>query len=278
MAYRRTHLALYSHGSPTSQGTIDYACGLSKVLGTSLHVTSPRLIVRPPTHWLAGKMLAGLANELEQTAEAKSAELVAYMRKQAAALGLAVDVETVPEHWPGDPDTAAIRGRTSDLNIIGLPRQSLEDRLNVEAWLFGTGRPCLLHPNDRALPFSLERVVIAWDLSKSAARAVGDALPILKHAKSVHVLTVRGEKKLPSADPVTPLIAYLTAHDIKAEVREIDIQGRRIGAAIVSDSLEVSADVLVMGAFGHSRLKEFVLGGATKEVLDAAAIPLLMSH
>ena len=278
MTYRRTHLPLCPHGSPTSQGTVHYACGLSKVFGASLRVTSPRLIVKPPTHWLAGKMLASLANEVEQTAAAKSAELVAYVRKQAAAVGLAVEIETVPEPWPSSSDTAAIRGRTSDLNIIGLSRQSMEDRLNVEAWLFGTGRPCLLHPNDRTLPFSLESVVIAWDLSKSAARAVGDALPMLKHAKSVHILTVRGEKEIPSADPAAPLIGYLAAHDIKAVNREVDIQGRRIGAAIVSDAAEVRADLLVMGAFGHSRLKEFVLGGATKELLDAAPIPLLLAH
>lgn len=136
-------------------------------------------------------------------------------------MGLAVGIETVPEPWPSGSDTVAIRGRTSDLNIIDLSRQSMEDRLNVEAWLIGTGQPCLLHPNDRALPFSLESVVIAWGLSKSAARAVGDALPMLKHAKSVHILTVRGEKEIPSADPAAPLIGYLTAHGIKAVNREV---------------------------------------------------------
>ena len=278
MTYRRTHLPLCSHGSPTSQGTVHYACALSKVFDASLRVTSPRLIVKPPTHWLAGKMLASLATELEQAAAAKSAELVAYARDQAAAVGLVIEVETVPEPWPGDSDTAAIRGRTSDLNIIGLPRQSMEDRLNVEAWLFGTGRPCLLHPNDSSLRFSLERVVIAWDLSKSAARAVGDALPMLKRAKSVRILTVRGEKDIPSANPAATLIGYLAAHNIQAVDRQVDIQGRRIGAAIVSEAVEARADILVMGAFGHSRLKEFVLGGATKEVLDATPIPLLMAH
>ena len=278
MTYRRTHLPLCPRGSPTSHGTVHYACGLSKAFDASLRVTTPRLIVKPPTHWLAGKMLASLAAELEQTSSAKSAELVAYARNQAAAVDLAIEVETVPELWPGDSDTAAIRGRACDLNIIDLPRQSMEGRLSVEAWLFGTGRPCLLHPNDRALPFSLETVVIAWDLSKSAARAVGDAIPMLKRAKSVRILTVRGEKDIPSANPAGPLIGYLAAHNIEAVDREVDTQGRRIGAAIVSETAEARADLLVMGAFGHSRLKEFVLGGATKEVLDAAPIPLLMAH
>jgi nucleotide-binding universal stress UspA family protein len=154
----------------------------------------------------------------------------------------------------------------------------MEGRSKVEAWLFGTGRPCLLHPDDRALPFSLESVVIAWDLSKSAARAVGDAIPMLKRAKAVHILTVRGEKDIPSGDAAASLIGYLAAHDIKAVTREVEVHGRRVGAAILSDASATMVDLLVMGAFGHSRLKEFVLGGATKEVLDAATMPLLMAH
>ena len=223
-------------------------------------------------------MLAGLASEVEGAAAVKSAELDACVRKEAAALDLSVDIDRVAELWPSNSDHLPARGRTSDLNIIGLPRRNIEGRSRVEAWLFGTGRPCLLHPDDRELPFSLESVVIAWDLSKSAARAVGDAIPMLKRAKAVHVLTVRGEKDIPFADPAVPLIDYLAAHDITAATREVETQDRHVGAAILGNAAETMADLLVMGAFGHSRLREFVLGGATKKVLDAATVPLLMAH
>jgi nucleotide-binding universal stress UspA family protein len=277
MTYRRVHLSLCAHGSPTSEGTIRYACGLAKAFGASLRVTSPRLDVKAPTHWLAGQMLAGLASELERESGVKSAELDSCVQKEASAVGLSAEIDRVAELWPNDP-TAPMRGRTSDLNIIGLPRHNMEGRAKMEAWLFGTGRPCLLHPDDRALPFSLESVLIAWDLSKSAARAVGDALPILRRAKTVHVLTVRGEKDIPLADPAAPLIDYLAAHDIKADTREVEAADRQVGATILSSASEAKADLLVMGAFGHSRLREFVLGGATKEILDAATLPLLMAH
>lgn len=278
MAYRRVHLLLCSHGSPTSEGTIRYACSLSKAFDASLRVTSPHLEVKAPTHWAAGKLLADLANEVQATAALKSSGLEACVRREAASLGIRAAIDRVEEHWPSERDDAPVRGRTSDLNIIGLPRHDIESRLRIEPWLFGAGRPCLLHPSDRGQAFSLANVVVAWDCSKSAARAVGDALPLLERAGAVHVVTVRGEKDVPLSDPAAPLIDYLATHEVVATRRQVELHDRHIGAAILASAAELQADLLVMGAFGHSRLKEFVLGGATKEVLDAAALPVLMAH
>lgn len=278
MTYRRVHLALCAHGSPTSEHTIRYACGVTKAFGASLRVTSPHLKVKLAAHWAAGQMLSRLASEVQAATAVKTAELEACVRRETAILGISAEVDRVQELWPAEVNDAPARGRTSDLNIIGLPRHDIEGRSKVEAWLFGTGRPCLLYPDDREQAFSLARVVIAWDLSKSAARAVGDALPILKQASSVHVLTVRGEKEIPSADPAAPLIDYLAAHDVAVARRQIEIHDRHVGTAILTAAADLKTDVLVMGAYGHSRVKEFVLGGATMEVLDAAALPLLMAH
>jgi nucleotide-binding universal stress UspA family protein len=278
MTYRRMHLPLHTHGSPTSHGTIQYACGLAKAFEASLRITNPQLRVRPPTNWISGKMLTRLANELEQADAATASELLAFAHEQAARTGITVEEETIEDPWPVDPARVAQRGRTSDLNIIGLPRERMEDRWNAEALIFGAGRPCLVHPNDRTLPFSLATVVIAWDASRAAARAVGDALPMLERAKAVHILTVRGEKEIPSATPAASLIDYLAAHNVDAIAREVAVEGRRVGRAILEDANETKADLLVMGAFGHPRLQEFILGGATKEVLDSTSIPLLMAH
>jgi nucleotide-binding universal stress UspA family protein len=144
--------------------------------------------------------------------------------------------------------------------------------------LFGTGRPCLVHPRERNSRLSLDNVVIAWDLSAPAGRAVGDALPMLKRAQTVHIVTVRGEKEIASPTPAASLVAYLAAHNVEAVAREAAVEGTHIGRAILDAAREVHADLLVMGAFGHSRLQEFVFGGATREVLDGTPIPLLMSH
>jgi nucleotide-binding universal stress UspA family protein len=278
MTYRRTHLHLCTFGAPTSIATVDYACALSKVFGAALRVTSPRVRVEAPSHWLAGRMIAGVAKNLEDTAAAKAAELDARAAERAAALGLELQVIEVPVLWPRNTDDVTIHGRTSDLCVLDLPSDDVEQRLNVEAWVFETGRPCLLHPTNRAEPFSLESVVIAWDASRTAARAVGDALPLLTRATAVHVLVARGEKTIRTKDPAAALVGYLAAHAVTAVVDEFDVQRRSIGPALLDRAREHGASLLVMGAFGHSRLKEFILGGATREVLDAAPLPILMSH
>jgi nucleotide-binding universal stress UspA family protein len=115
-------------------------------------------------------------------------------------------------------------------------------------------------------------------MSPSAARAAGDALPLLKRAKSVQILVGRGEKAIPSRHPAASLLDYLAAHEIKAAVDEFDVSGRKIGDALLERASHHKADLMVMGAFGHSRLREFVLGGATRRLLDTSKIPLFMSH
>jgi nucleotide-binding universal stress UspA family protein len=277
MTYRRTYLHLCTHGAPTSLATVDFACAVSKACEATLRVTSPRLDVKAPSHWLAGRMLAELAQDIEQAAAAKASELDAHVQKRAATLGLKLELVPVPVLWP-PTDDVTIHGRTSDLSFLDLPHADTELRLSLAAWLFGTGRPCLVHPSARPGSFALETAVIAWDTSPQAARAVGDALPLLKRATAVHVLVARGEKTIPGNAPAAALIDYLAAHAIVATPDEFDIERRSIGRALLDRAGEHAADLLVMGAFGHSRLREFILGGATREVLDSSSLPILMSH
>ncbi len=178
----------------------------------------------------------------------------------------------------GGASSLATFGRTSDLCLLGLTRSPVADIAEIEPWLFSTGRPCLLYPDTRTEAYSMDTVAIAWDMSRSAARAVGDALPLLKGAKSVQVLVGRGEKAIESSRPAASLVTYLSAHGISAAVDEFDVSGQKIGDALLGRATRHKADMLVMGAFGHSRLREFVLGGATRRILDTSSIPLLMSH
>ncbi|MBY0562770.1 MAG: universal stress protein [Hyphomonadaceae bacterium] len=277
MSFRRIHLHLAVHGSPTAPAVIDYGCALASAFGAKLRVTSPRLDVHPPRHWLAGATLASMAADVEKNAAAKAAELDSHLASAARAAGVTFDLLAFTEHWPRGESQTSPLGRVSDLSVLGLPRDDVERRLEIEDWLFGTGRPCLLVPNAEPPPFSLDVAVIAWDESKTAARAVGDALPLLHKAKTVRVLVVRGEKAI-ARDPAAPLIDYLRTHGIEAVADTAELGRSGVGATILDHAAGVKANLLVMGAFGHSRAREFVLGGATKDILDAAALPLLMSH
>jgi nucleotide-binding universal stress UspA family protein len=276
--YRTIHLTLSTHPSPISKGAIEYACRAALYFDAVLDVTSPRLSVRAPSHAIASGMLAGLARDFERHAAETSAELEQYVRETAAGLGVDVKIVPVAEQWPSSPSDMTWRGRTSDLCILGLPQAGIEGRLDAEDWIFEVGRPCLLYPDESQDAFRLDSILISWDFSKYAARAVCDALPILKTAKTVRVLTVRGEKDIRIEDPKTPILELLAAHGVKAEFVEVDLGAHSIGRSILDQAHTARADLIVMGAYGHSRLKEFVLGGATKEILSSTRIPLLMSH
>lgn len=278
MSYRTIHLTLTPHPTPTSKSAIDYACRAALRFSAKLNVTSPHLSVRTPTHVIAGGMMSGMALEFERDAAARSAELEQYVREKGAGIGLEVIVAPIPETWPSSARDMTWRGRTSDLCILGLPQTGAEGRLDVEDWIFGVGRPCLLYPDGSQDAFGLESILISWDFSKSAARAVCDALPILKAAQNVRIATIRGEKDIRIEDPKTPLLEFLASHGVKAEFVEVELGAHSIGRTILDQAHNAHADLLVMGAYGHSRMKEFVLGGATKEILNTTRIPLFMSH
>jgi nucleotide-binding universal stress UspA family protein len=150
---------------------------------------------------------------------------------------------------------------------------------NVEALIFDSGRPVLLLPEEPKRPLSgtPQRIAVAWDHSRPAARALGDALPLLRRAKRVEVVTITDEKPLP-ARRAAWLIEHLARHEVEAVFEERPSGGKPIGEALETYALEHDIDLLVMGAYGHSRTREFVLGGATRSVLHRPAVWTLLSH
>lgn len=129
-----------------------------------------------------------------------------------------------------------------------------------------------------AREFGLDRVLIGWDFSRAAARAVSDAIPIMEKAREVCILTVTNEKVIPSRRSSSELAKNLSKHGIDVVVEEVDAAGRAIGRVFAEQVASRRADLLVMGAYGHSRFREFVLGGATRSILTKPPIPVLLSH
>ena len=173
------------------------------------------------------------------------------------------------------PDMLVEYARLRDLTI--LPQS--DDRWCAEAVIFGSGKPTLVLPQrPRSRPFELGTVVVAWDFSRVAARAVSDALPMLEKAKKVRVLTVLNEKHLDNKHAAEGLSKNLSRHGIDVVLDRVDAKGRRIGEVLEAYVASHASDMLVMGAYGHSRLREFVLGGATKSLLSKPPLPILFSH
>ena len=178
------------------------------------------------------------------------------------------------------PDVFAKIARRFDLAIMGQsePDTPALERLLVEAALFDSGRPVLIVPYIQRSGLTLERVMVCWDGSRSAARAVADAMPLLVRAKATEVLTVASEPAKSDEMPGANIAHHLARHGVKVEVDSIVTVETDVASTILSHAADISADVLVMGGYGHSRLREFVLRGVTRGVLGSMTLPTLMSH
>jgi nucleotide-binding universal stress UspA family protein len=172
----------------------------------------------------------------------------------------------VVQRWGGTHDaTVLARGGGAD----GAWRNS------VETALFATGQPVLLVPFEDRSPIG-EKVVVGWNRTAQSARAMRDALPLLRQAKSVTIFSVAtGAKEGPSAHEAG---RYLQWHGIANEVIEVPPSRENVGKALIAKAHEVGADLLVLGAYSHSRFREAILGGVTRHVVAQADLPVLMSH
>ena len=178
------------------------------------------------------------------------------------------------------PEAVAYYGGVADLVVVGRPAGEVEDfeRATVEAALFGSACPVLLAPpggvgeGDRLG----ERVVIGWNRSVPAERAVAAARPFLARAAEVVVFGVAtGAKSGPSPQELAEHLAW---HGIQARVREIALDQRAVGQALLEEARALGADLVVTGAYAQNRLRATLLGGVTRHVLGHAELPVLMAH
>ena len=157
-----------------------------------------------------------------------------------------------------------------DVNSTGLHYRA------IESGLFESGRPILLAPP--APPRQIAtNVLIAWNCSTEQARTTALAMPLLQKADHVTVLTVTGGTAVPGPS-AEQLIRYLRCNDIKAEPLKVELDGRSTGEAILAAAQSLGCDLLIKGAYTQSRLRQMIFGGATRHVLENAAIPVLMAN
>lgn len=174
-------------------------------------------------------------------------------------------------------------GRSSDIIVMSATDPSDVSGVEldcVERVLSGAGRPVLVLPRTGTGEIQPGTVVIGWNGARESARAVFDSLPLLKMAKAVHVVVVdaEGEPRITQGSPGHRIVATLGRHGVAAEARPINSGKTSAGHALLNYAKEADASLIVMGAYGHSRLREFVFGGATRAVLEEMVTPVLMSH
>jgi nucleotide-binding universal stress UspA family protein len=148
----------------------------------------------------------------------------------------------------------------------------------IEGALFGSGRPLIVVPHTHNQGLKLDRIIICWDGSRPAARAIADSLPFLQRGKSIDIVVVTGERDKSGEITGTNMRRHLARHGITVEIKHITRGGAGVQNAILAHASETGADFMVLGGYGHSRLREFILGGVTRSILRSMTVPVLMSH
>ena len=277
MAYNDILVALTSYPEPTPVSVVENAVSVAAALGAHIAALSCEMHVQVPGHFISGSVvglpgvIAGEAGKSRKNAQ----DLLAAFEAAAAKSG--VSRESILQKCKSFevPDLLVEYARLRDLTIM----PASNDRWYAEAVIFGSGKPTLILPESpRPRPFELGAVAVAWDFSRAAARAVADAIPLLEKAKKVGVVTVLNEKHMDNKHSAEELSKNLSRHGIDVVLDRVDAKGRRIGDVLEAYVASHASDMLVMGAYGHSRLREFVLGGATKSLLLKPPLPILFSH
>jgi len=233
---------------------------------------------------IPGSVMGGIPPEFIETqrAESEKGARASTARFEAAAkrAGVAAETRVLNASIAGAADQLGRIARRFDLVVVGQPaRESpTADEVIDEGVLFDSGRPVIFVPFIQKAGLKLDRVMVCWDGGRTATRAIADSMPFLQKAKQVEVVIVGN--KPPKSDEISgaDLGQHLARHGLKVDVKRITSSDIDVASTLLSHAADSSADLMVMGGYGHSRLREFVLGGATLGLLESMTLPVLMSH
>ena len=315
MAYRDLLLTLASDPEATPPAAIDMAVDFAAAIRARISAIACEVRIAVPGSFLSPALVdvGSIAATDEKRSRLQAEALLAAF--QAAAEKRDVYEERILARCLTSELSGLLvdYARLRDLTIMPVEENGLSGPWNPEAVVFGSGRPVLLLPRASQKPFALDTATVAWDFSRPAARAVADALPLLAQAKRVHIVTVinekivegkvtrlakfgafveveegiegmihvsefTNEKRIDTKGSGPELAKHLARHGVEVILDTVDAAGRPIGEALQYSAQSHDSDLLVMGAFGHSRLREFVLGGATRSMMSRPPLPIFLSH
>jgi nucleotide-binding universal stress UspA family protein len=275
-------MLVYLDQTPATAARLQIVLALAQRL--SAHVTALHLTAEPFLRGMVGHHLpAEILREHLAHAEAEAEGIVSSARAAAEQHG--VDLDMVRESGSLDklPTLLARHARHTDLTVIGQPdleAGGVDDTALTEAAFMDSGHPALVIPRGWSGTLPPRRALVAWDGSREAARAATDAIPLLDAAELVFVLVVdaRDISGGTGGRPGEELVAHLRRHVVQAEVRLVASAGTSVPDVLLAQAREVAAELLVMGGYGHSRLREMFVGGATRTILEHMTVPVLLAH
>ena len=280
MTIRDILLPLVGEPSTAAIAAIDKSMAVAGNIGARVFALAVEqdIVVRPKVT---------ISNDLDNTAVAEAVRSVSDARGLLEAFGAAAtrlgirNEQRLVRYAAADiPANLARSARLRDLSLVPVKPDDAQSERIVERLIFESGRPILMCPEQFAAKLAVvfEHVVIAWDHTAPAARAVADALPMLEAAASVRIITATDNKTPDELESGAALVHHLAEHAIKATFETVEIGGSSVGKVFEAFVKANSIDLLVMGAYRHSRLNETVWGGATKTVIGRPPCWVMMSH
>ena len=257
-----------------------YAAAVTEAQDAHLEVLSLGMDRTPNMYYEIGSNAMVMHAAIEE-AHAQATNVQSRVRSYLENTNARWDTKITIGSATGVGRTVATQARFADLAIVGLPYGegcAPEDCLVLEGLLFEADCPTIVVPEGdvSARP---DCIVIGWNESAEAMRAVRAAIPMLQAAKTVHIAIVDPPETGPErSDPGGALAVYLFRHGIRSDIQVMTRQGQTISDRLAQHITETGADMLVMGGYGHSRFREAVLGGATRDMLQSSKVPVLMAH
>ena len=268
-------------GLERGDADIDLAAALCAETGAHLSVYVVALAAPPPVGAYAAMISDAWVQERQIDTE-RLEERLAALTSRLAAGDVSADVSgAYPEAAWADDDIGR-RGRYADLTVIGpdmLASETLGEKV-IEGVLFSSAKPLLLVPAGATPTLQPKRVMVAWDSRVEASRAVREALDVLKAADEVRLVLVDPEEgeDAHGEEPGADAAAYLVRHGIRVSVDRLPSSGRPVAEVLRRHALDMAADMIVMGAYGHSRLRQRILGGVTRSMIEEPPLPVLMAR
>lgn len=275
-------IAVFLDDTPQSEKICDYAADLALRCGAHLigiHGIQGFPGSFPEDSFVHGKQAINALIDRQRATEEKRAFAVA---RRFVAVARKQDISTeFRVIWAGSADDAVLNALHCDLVVLGhpLPR-GLPEAWTADRLLIATGVPLLAIPDGWNSGTIGTNVIVAWNGSREARRAITDAMPLLSAAQSVTVLVVNSAK-IPQkygAEPGSDISLYLARHGVQVELQQAGAGGASIAKTILSKATEQNADLIVIGAYSHKRTSEIFFGGVTREILTSISMPVLLSR
>lgn len=259
---------------------LEYAVSLAKEFGAHLTGLSVAYEIDVPPFYMGALPTDFIdAQVLENQASAEKA--AETFRALADAAGVPHETRSISASLGVAANTFARMSRLFDLTVVAQPDPDKPgpEEVLAETVLLEAGRSVLMVPYVQQKGFSAEHTVVAWDGGRAAARALAEALPLLHRTKSVEIFRVVTDSTEEVDEEGLEVARHLARHNLDAKVRRLPVSGSEpIASVILNEVSDQGADLVVMGGYGHSRLKEMVLGGVTREILSSMTVPVLMAH